>query len=438
MKAKRLLAFLPIAPRLCLAVLIFACVLSHQAKAGDLFTFQITVDGASTVRNGVNDIRNLSELFDDLSLREMFSGYVPGESAVSAAVDLRGVKAHLDYSAGSRTLRLSIPVLGIDVQFQGADRNESRKPLEHWLNGRGGRAGVTATVNSKEVSVNKALEKLLNGVVNLSPVDPVAGNPNSLQSQMVMADFNRSLGDPWVPVTSGTNPAAPSNLFRAEVSYGGANQGNDFHVNAVALNLGAVFNFQDPHWAMLLDVPTVGTFTESSESIMFLPGVGVQYRVNDWWHLTAFGRGGAVGSVSVGALAAMYSASLTSYMRRDFGKLTLGWGVMAGYIHTIDGIEVDGYSTTYDVGNYPLGTGLDLSGALPFHVFGQTTAWTVYGNYMHLFGTELYMQSFSEVGVAFRLTRDDGNMQYDRTRLRLGYVFGRDFNGVTTSLVFNF
>ena len=83
-------------------------------------------------------------------------------------------------------------------------------------------------------------------------------------------------------------------------------------------------------------------------------------------------------------------------------------------------------------------TGLDLSGRLPFNVGKLPARWGVYGVYTHFFGTDLYMQDMGEIGVQLGLIKDREDYWYDKVSLGVGYVFGKNYDGVSVNLGFNF
>ena len=147
----------------------------------DLFVSVITVDGEIET-SGTNSLKALGELFDDESLEALFgASYIPGVSAVSALIDLRGVGGLMAYAANSSELVLAVPSAGFQRTFDGGNRDASEEELQAWLDGNGDQS----TTGSQG-----ALTTLLQQFVAASPVDPVAGNPNSLQSRM----FDRDLG----------------------------------------------------------------------------------------------------------------------------------------------------------------------------------------------------------------------------------------------------
>ena len=112
-------------------------LMPNLAASRDLFV-SVTTVGTETETSGTNSLTELSELFDDESLLALFgSTYVPGVSAVSAAVDLRGVAAQVGYAENSNKLVISVPSVGFTREFDGDDRDAAEEALQEWLDGNG-------------------------------------------------------------------------------------------------------------------------------------------------------------------------------------------------------------------------------------------------------------------------------------------------------------
>ena len=108
-----------------------------SGAARDLFLTEIEVDG-QFASSGTNSLTEFGDIFSDESLEALFgSSYIPGVSAVAAALDLRGVSAAVSYPSGQNELRFVVPTAGIDLVFTGATRDESEEMLEEWLRGEG-------------------------------------------------------------------------------------------------------------------------------------------------------------------------------------------------------------------------------------------------------------------------------------------------------------
>lgn len=170
---------------LILVCLIIFLPLSSYAK--QLFIAVITVDGTDTVKEGTNSIIKVTEFFDNTSLEDIFPDYT-SNSSVLALVNFRGLGTVIEFEANSSELIFRIPGKDFEVRFDGETRDESQEQFEDWLKGE---------FNSAEAP-RKSLTRLLQILVAVSPVDPVAGNPNSLMTRMVIDDFNQGITGPFI------------------------------------------------------------------------------------------------------------------------------------------------------------------------------------------------------------------------------------------------
>ncbi len=161
-----------------------------------------------TVVQTANSLKDIEEIFDNKSLAEIFDGYIPDVSRVAAEIHLRGLKASLTYDAGKTDLRFVVATAGIDVTFSGASRDESQELFEDWLKGQSV-PGVSSS----------AVTDLLQALVANSPVEPVAGNPNSLQSRMFDADFGLGTLGPFLKDFPDSSQRIPT-LFKLDADIG--------------------------------------------------------------------------------------------------------------------------------------------------------------------------------------------------------------------------
>ena len=163
--------------RLILSILL-VIGLAGPASARDLFTANISVGGGTPGQAGTNKARNLPDLFSTSTLLGIDPGYDPAQ-AVAANLNIRGLAASVNFDALSNELRFRVPGAGIDVTFDSTSRDAALADFEEWLEGEFGSSSAS----------NSAATRLMKALVANSPVDPVAGNPNSLQSRMFDADF---------------------------------------------------------------------------------------------------------------------------------------------------------------------------------------------------------------------------------------------------------
>ena len=267
-----------------------------------------------------------------------------------------------------------------------------------------------------------------------SPIDPVAGNPNSLQSRMLSSDYRLGTEGPF---TSGDGPLDPStNLVGLGLEYGHFSAG-PFRGEVLELPIDYRINLRNPKWSVLMNLPLTATFTEGQWSILVSGALGAQFRPTDWWALTPLFRMGAAGSIDVGALGILYGFTLTNHMRLfEWRGMRLAMGNMAGFTNSMDGVKFAGYEFTYDITNPVLRNGGTVEGE--FDLLGIPAGWKIFGSNMLLFGDDLYAESQNEVGAQLSTLGRVGGKPYDAIGFSVSYLFADDYDAVSLRLRFRF
>ncbi len=402
--------------RFFLAALLILSVCT-PASARDLFTSEITIGGGASATVGTNKARNMPDAFSTPTLTLIDPTY-DGDQTVSSTLDLRGLSAFVDFNASSSELRFRVPGAGIDVTFNSGSRDQSVADFQNWLEGEFGSATAS----------NSAATRFMQALVAHSPVDPVAGNPGSLQSRMFDADYRMAMaGSTGAFGEGGILPSIAS----LKLSGGFASAG-DFEQTSIEIPMHIRFGFGDLV-ALAVDLPLAATSTQGAWTLLGSGALAVHLSPISGWTLTPAVRVGGVGSVDLGGLAAMYSATLTSHIRFPFGPFAFGIGNMAGFAHTIDEIEVAGYSLTYDLQNWNLRNGVYAEMALGSEFMGTGLALRVLANDARFFGDDLWLDSYQEVGAAVA-----GGLPFGGFQLGLFYLTGKDYDAVTARVGLRF
>jgi len=316
------------------------------------------------------------------------------------------------------------------VRFDATSRDEAEEAFEDWLRGDFDAPGAPSD----------AVGDLLHALVEHSPVDPVAGNPDSLLTRMFDADWRIGIRGPFLPGTRGawegdTSRGWPG-LFSTGPGYAHTESG-PFSVDRLELPLSYRANLAEPV-SLILDLPLTATWTEGQISGLGSLGAGLQLRPFAWWSLTPMGRVGAVGSEHVGALAALYSGSITNRFTIPIGPLELGLATLFGASRTIDDLEVSDVELEYDLANQQLRNGAQLSGPFGIELLGAPAGFEVFGSHARFFGDDLFLESMGELGAALVLFGDVRGVPYQAVHLGAAYLFGDDVDGVEVELRFRF
>ena len=415
-------------PRIILLsfIAVFTAFMPLTADAKKLFVANIEVDDEVEFE-GTDSIFKVVDFFDNKSLKEFFPDYTP-DSAVLARVDLRGVGLEVEYHQNSSVLIVRIPSKNFEVTFDGGNRNESQEQFEDWL--KGDFESLTAPSGK--------LTQLLHIVVALSPVEPVAGNPNSLLTRMFLSDFNAGITGPFI--SSRQRVDGNQNFLTLGGEFGFFNAG-PYDGQVMNFPINYKWNFKGwPKLSWIFDLPITLTRDETGWAYMASFGTGFQFRPYKWWSITPMGRIGGVGSFDVGALAVLVSGSLTNYFQGSIGSTNLGFGTMTGISTTIDGIKVGGYDLSYELTNYVLRNGGNLTQKLGFNVLGNPAAFKLFLNHTKFWGNELYLNSFFDMGLAFVTIKKISDSFVEALDLSFTFSAGvdNDYNNYSIQLTYRF
>ena len=230
-----------------IAVLTAFAPLTSDAKK--LFVANIKVDDEVEFE-GTDSLFKVVDFFDNKSLKEFFPDYT-SNSAVLARVDLRGIDLEVEYHQNSSVLIVRIPSKNFEVRFEGANRNQSQEQFEDWL--KGDFDSLTAP--------SVKLTTLLHIVVANSPVEPVAGNPNSLLTRMFLSDFNAGITGPFI--SSGKRVEGNQNFLTLGGEFGFFNAG-PYDGQVLNFPINYKWNFKGwPKLSWIFDLPITLTRDET-------------------------------------------------------------------------------------------------------------------------------------------------------------------------------
>jgi len=272
-----------------------------------------------------------------------------------------------------------------------------------------------------------ALTSALNQSVATTGVDPVAGNPNSLMSQMGASDFNAA--------TAGA-VARPGGIGL------GARFGS-FTVNgstsrSYSLPLATSFELGEGR-TLLLDAPLTMVDTDGARSYSASLGVGMTLPVRIGlpesldWKLTPMLRFGGVGESDLGKVAGgLWSISLTSNLVwQALSGMQVEFANMVTWLQTLP-INYGGYDVGYELTNDMYRNGLLVTQDVG-ELFGRAAQATLFAIDTRFTGDALYVESNQEFGdyvtlggaspISLGLTVLTGDQGYGGVTINLGSVF---------------
>lgn len=326
----------------------------------------------------------------------------------------RGLPMVLTTAAGGKDVTLLIPGLDIATPFDAQPtRDANVEDVKTFLKNSGG----------------EILNRLQQLLAKTSPIDPIAGNPNSLQSRLVSDDFDRNFTQFATNIrTAGPAGGEPvNNLIGIGMSYAGYTQsGLDSRVATLPLSY-TLRPDLDPRRQLTLSLPL--TITEVAGAKSYGVNLGLAYRVpvNDAWALTPAVGYGIAASEDLGSAAAMLTASLTSQYTLHRAGYDLAIGNMLG-IYQSSKFSVGDYSFDPKISNTVLRNGLMAS--IPTRMMGTPMAFELSFINTRYSGTELYANQYNEIGMALG-TAKSANAARSYLRASVTYLQGEhDIRGL--------
>ena len=373
---------------------------------------------AKSTDAGLNQV---NPLYNTNSAAVIRFGY-RGLPIVLQTYDLTGAAIAVSAGLNVSTTSVSLLIPGLSLQpiiFNAqSTRDANVEDLKTFLKNSGG-------------DILNRLQQLL---VKQSAIDPIAGNPSSMQSRMVSDDFDRNftqfatnIRDVGGPIDGGT----VNNLVGIGISYGNYSQAG---LNSSVVTLPLSYTFRpDLNPSRQLTIYAPITVTEVAGAKSYGINLGASYRlpINDNWALTpAFGYG-ISGSVDLGSAAAMMSASLTSQYTLRMSSYDLAFGNMVG-LYQSSKFTAGDYSFDPQIRNTVYRNGVMAS--FPTNVMGRKMAFEVsYVNTIFT-GTELYSNQTNEIGVTLG-TNKGANTARSYLRAGLTYLVGeKDIQGLRLNL----
>ena len=396
-----------------LNIIVILCgLLSAPVMARSLFKVTATSEG-DTRSKGFDNIDDFINQLSNNGLHTLIPAYT-STSVANTSLDLRGLMAFASYPDSTTALNFRVPCSRLDKTFQGATRDESQRMLRTFLEGGGG----------------SALTNIAHCLVGESPVDPVAGNPNSLIAKMAASDY-----------TVGTTTDAGNKNLLGISLYAGTSEASGFRTTSVSLPLNYVITVPNPSmppYAFIFDMPIRYLNVEGGDVIDASFGFGVRVPILTYWAVTSMLRAGITGSVEAGAVQTAYSGMVTSKADFYFQDLRLSVNNMIGY-YTTASVGIGTFDIDYNVDNVIFRNGLALEGSLNYKLFDDPTSWEVQFVDTRVAGHPSWFNNwYDEIVLTLGTRRRATRMTWQDLRLGASYTFGNKFNGFQFVLNYRF
>ena len=351
---------------------------------------------------------SVSDMFDGAklsSLMKVNSSYTDSSPSV-IRMGYRGLPALIS-TGTTPTIKFEIPAINLVQVFDTKPtRDGNLDDLNEYL----------------KTSGNSLLDQMQKLLVKVSPVDPVAGNPNSLQSQMMMADFDRGFTQFASNIKEATGES--NNLIGIGLSIGSFTQ-HGVTNNAMTIPLSYVFRSDiDPARQLTLYAPVTVSSVEGAKSYAVNLGASYRYPITDDWALTPGIGYGITGSSDLGAGVAMLALSVTSQYVIHRDGYDIGIGNALGTYRS-QKFSAGDYSSDPGISNTVFRNGVLLS--FPAMVYGKKMAYEFSFINTRFYGSDLYSESYNEIGVTLGTNRSANS---SRSYLRAGFTYLKGQNDI--------
>lgn len=362
-----------------------AMLLAGNASAADLFNVTATIGGSDSGSRSYTTAEQVLNSIGDDDLRLLAPSYAGFEQAV-VSINYRGMQALASYELRATELQLEIPVLGISETFAGGTRAESRRLLRAYLRD------------------SDTVGRIMRLLAATSPADPIAGNPASLQSHLVMERYRRDFsslaselsarGLGWPSDAAGGASAVRPKISR--ISREG--------ITSVTVGLPFSHAFDtSPQRPLSIDGELVRVDTEGTVTYGAQLGLAYRVQLNPDWYLVPGASIGVTGSRDLQTTGSMVSGSLTSALRLiDRADYALWMGNALNWTRTLPA-PIGEYRADPHLRNWVLTNGLLLSLAPGSLMRDRWVEVSLSDSRYH--GSDLYDRRHNEIGVAMVLAR---------------------------------
>jgi hypothetical protein len=347
---------------------------------------------------------------------------------IDAFVDFRGLPQgmQLAFASNSGELTFDVPLLGVTETFGRACSSTAPGDCEE------ARREALRQLRDYLESNPTFLKRMLSALARYSPIDPLAGNPDSLFSRRMRSDFahgfTHKVSQIWGCGTSAfnLNNDAPiqvaafggvSDIFAEaqarsaelqaanEIGIGllaasttAASVGGDYQTTSIEVPLSYTAKFDsDPRKKLRLDLPLGYADTEGAATYSAGLGLAYTHPLSDVWSLTPSIAVGATGSDDLGSAGGVSSYSLTSAYTWRFDSFALSMGNGVGRYEAL-GITIGDIEAEAEISNTVFTNGFLLTG--PNSLIANNVVIEYSFVDTRIMGDEVYTDVYDEIGIA--------------------------------------
>lgn len=363
-----------------------------------------------------------------------FGNQYNNQAAVSGILDIRGVSAYATYDAFSPYFTIRIPAFdegGVPYQlvFRGQTRTQSYNLFKQMLD------------DTSDDEAMDLIRRLLKAMARYSPIDPIAGNPNSIQGTLSRSALDLASGDSAIenPDTPKNAPADPW-MVGATVSTFSA--GSRYTGRRIDARIQRSFRLSEGGRSLLkFEMPFSYSETNGARAASVQLGVGAEFPViARRWSLEPRLGYGLTASDQLGSIGHMAMGSVTSRLVFEhIGRGRIVLGNMIGYSGTLS-TAFTGYNFNPGIKNTIFRNGLAYEFPLKLRKGGRSLSVRASYAMTNMTGTQLYANTFHEATVSFGVRgREEGPRgSRDLIRFNISGVKAGAYQSLTAGVGFRF
>lgn len=387
-----------------------------SVEARQPYHARVTVDTTSASVSDPNLV-DLSRSLKTTSIQKLIPIYTP-VSPVSIDINLRGITALTSFAANSTTLVVQIPQAGTVQTFTGSTREESLVLFRDFIRNGGDR------------------HKLLRAYARFSPIDPIAGNPNSLMAKMAQSDYLLGKLSPLSGCDSCWSAQPIVHQFQTGLNSERAFS-SGFDATLVTLPLRYSYS-PNLSWALILDAPFTYIRNGGASSLFSSLGFGLRLPITCNWSLTPTFRTGAGGSLDLCTSGCFLSSGVTSVYNYKISDFVLTMTNYAGYF-TSTNLWLTGINFNYHLHNYVIKNGLSLTTCKGFTLCKIPLNFGVSFTDTYFARERLFIKHYDEIGLSLIATGINPCLNYDCVTLEFAYQFGeKSYKAYQLNLAYQF
>jgi hypothetical protein len=419
------------------ALALFATTANAQVNYGNLknlYRLQINVAGAPQTPFGFDDLNNVETSLEDAALRARYATYT-GTQALVANFDFRGLDVVGRYATGVNDFILEVPGADTSLCENAALGLPAGSPCTFRY------AGGTRAQNYFDFEDdidnldNDLLTKLLfRNLARRSPIDPLAGNPNSIQGSLVRQGLDLASADSALD-NAGAETGEPWLVGLSYSRVAGGRFDGDYWNARVQRSFRLV---EGSRGQLKLSIPLSVTIYNGALSAQGTIGAGYEFEISPGkWSLEPRIGYGLVASPDLLSAGQMVSASLTSRYRIDgIGRGYFLVGNMVGYTTTLPTAGLLGADIDPGLKNTILRNGLAYEMPLKLQMGGRAQSLRASYTFTSLQGDDLFLEQFHEVAVSFGVRSRGGDVRntFELFRAGLTGTFGSNYHSITAMI----